>query len=103
MVEDLRDGVVRIRIAADYSAFPAWPDSPEARHLRIPDDLNLSSGLLADLQTWAAVHDSARTPPSYSWNDSVASEPDWIGQGRRLAARVQAELGEGYSVVYPYA
>jgi hypothetical protein len=100
---DEDESVVKIRVAADYSAFPIWPESANARRLRLPQDLHLSPGLVDDLWAWAAVHDRARNPGwNFEWSESVARERDWIEQGRTLAALVQGELGDGYEVVYPY-
>ena len=95
--------MIKLRLAADYSAFPIWPESDAARRLRIPEDLPLSAGLIDDLWAWAAVHDRARTDTwNFQWSESVARERDWIEQGRTLAALVQSELGDEYEVVYPY-
>ena len=92
-----------VRVAADYSAFPIWPNATNTRGVHIPEDLNLSQGLLADLEQWAEVHDRARTAPrDFAWDERVASERIWIEQGRSLAERVQKELGDGYDVFYPY-
>jgi hypothetical protein len=95
--------VVKLRLAADSSAFPIWPESDTARRLRIPEDLPLSAGLIDDLWAWAAVHDRARTDRwNFDWTESAARERDWIEQGRTLAALVQNELGDEYEVVFPY-
>ena len=95
--------VVKLRVAADASAFPIWPESDAARRLRIPEDLHLSARLIDDLRAWAAVHDRARTDRwNFDWTESVARERDWIEQGRTLAALVQSELGDEYEVVFPY-
>ena len=95
--------MLKLRLAADYSAFPIWPASDAARRLRIPEDLPLSAGLIDDLWAWAAVHDRARTDTwNFQWSESVARERDWIEQGRTLAALVQSELGDEYKVVYAY-
>jgi hypothetical protein len=97
------DSRVRLRVGADYTAFPIWPESESARQLRIPEELPLSSGLVGDLWRWASVHDRARTDASnFKWNESVQRERDWIEQGRQLAALVQSELGEDFEVVYGY-
>jgi hypothetical protein len=100
---DEDESVVKIRVAADYSAFPIWPESASARRLRLPEDLHLSPGLVGDLWAWAAVHDRAHTDSShYEWNEAAAREREWIEQGRVLAALVQSELGDDFVVVYPY-
>jgi hypothetical protein len=94
---------IGLRVAPDYEAFPIWPNATNARRLRIPDDLHLSKALLTDLEQWAKVHDSARTAwRDFEWDERVASRRAWIEQGRALAERVQAELGDGYDVFYPY-
>jgi hypothetical protein len=99
----VNDSRVRLRVGADYTAFPIWPDSASARRIRIPDDLPLSSGLVGDLWRWASIHDRARTDASnFKWNESVQRERDWIEQGRQLAALVQSELGDDFEVVYGY-
>ena len=95
--------MVRLRLAADSSAFPIWPESDTARRLRIPEDLPLSAGLIDDLWAWAAVHDRARTDMwNFECSGFVARERDWIEQGRTLAALVQSELGDEYELVFPY-
>jgi hypothetical protein len=95
--------VVKLRLAADASAFPISPESDAARRLRIPEDLPLSAGLIDDLRAWAAMHDRARADRwNFDWSESVARERDWIEQGRTLAALVQSELGDEYEVVFPY-
>ena len=102
-VTDASEPVLRIRIAADYAAFPVWPESPEARSLRLPDDLYLPPELLVHLTAWAEVHDRARTARSnYEWDHSVADEHAWIEDGRALASRVQDHLGDAFEVTYPY-
>jgi hypothetical protein len=95
------DSLVRLRVGADYGAFPVWPESESARRLRIPDDLPLTPGLVSDLWRWAAVHDRARTDASnFRWNESIERQRDWVEQGRRLAALVQSELGVDFEVIY---
>ena len=92
-----------LRVAPDYSAFPIWPNASNTRGVRIPEDLHLSQDLLGDLEQWAEVHDRARTAlRNFEWDEQVASERQWIEQGRSLAERVQEELGDGYDVFYPY-
>jgi hypothetical protein len=100
----MADAPLRLRIGADYTAFPVWAESEAAKRLRIPDDLPLSPGLVGDLWRWAAVHDRARTNASnFKWNESVERERDWIERGRQLAALVQAELGDRFEVIYGHA
>jgi hypothetical protein len=101
MVDD--DSVPRIRLAADYGAFPLWPESASTRRLRLPDDLPLSAALVADLRKWGEDHDRARTARTdFEWDDNVEAESAWIKRGRSLADRLSDELGPAFEVYFPY-
>jgi len=91
---------------ADYGAFPLWAvpnevpvsaDDIWAGGLA-PGDLPLSASLIAELQAWAEKHDRL-LGPTFEW-PSEQAKIAFVGDGRRLVARVRKELSSDYEVVY---
>ena len=82
----------RLRVMADYSAFPVWGDGG----MIDPGDLPVPDALRADLAAWNEEFDA-------TWPDGWSSDAAfvaWRAVGRRLAARLQLELGDGVVVLY---
>ena len=110
---------------ADYGAFPLWavPDEEPLPHTGghfwtaerpsddlssstddlwaaglSPDSLPLSASLVAALQDWVDEHDRL-LGPTFEW-PSEEAKAAFVADGRQLLARVRAELGSDYEVVY---
>lgn len=96
--------VRRIRLMADYAAFPLWAgssedtwDDPAWAGMLEPDDLPLSPSLVAALWAWAARYEELNRPP-FRWT-SREGQRAFLVEGRRLLTRLRLELGPGYEVV----
>jgi hypothetical protein len=85
---------MRLKMMADYGAFPLWAVDGGLE----PDALPLSPALITDLQTWADEHDRL-LGPTFEWPSDQA-RARFVADGRRLLARVRDELGPGYQVAY---
>jgi hypothetical protein len=117
--------VRRVKLMADYAAFPLWAVADEALLPQAddyswtaerpsgdvpsstvdvwagglaPDGLPLSASLVAALQGWADEHDRL-LGPTFEW-PSEEAKVAFVAHGRRLLARVRAELGPAYEVGY---
>jgi hypothetical protein len=63
------------------------------------DESALSSALTRDLKAWTRTWQVVLDPVfEVRWPDPVIGR-EWIAEGNRLVARLQAELGPGYLVV----
>lgn len=89
----------RVKLMADYGAFPLWWLNRRGGGPGIhPDALPLSPELKMRLLAWAAVYDQlAQT--NYEWPSGQA-QAAFIRQGRALLAELREELGDGYEVWY---
>ncbi|WP_433301258.1 hypothetical protein ACQP2F_05575 [Actinoplanes sp. CA-030573] len=85
---------MRVKLMADYGAFPLWGPGGELA----PDALPLPPWLVAALRDWADEHDRL-LGPAFEW-PSEEAKAAFVAGGRRLFHRVRAELGPGYQVVY---
>jgi hypothetical protein len=95
--------VRRIKLMADYFAFPLWAvgsgDLDESwSGMLTPDVLLLSASLVEQLQHWADQYDTL-FDTEFEW-PSEEARIGWINQGGRLAAQLRAELGPAYEVEY---
>lgn len=86
---DLLVSARRIKVMADYDAFPLWPEA----------GLLLSDELRRQLVQWGRDYTDTLRSNGYAW-PSTAVQTHWNERGRRLAARVQHELGTDYEVVF---
>jgi hypothetical protein len=95
--------VRRVRLMADYFAFPLWavasgePDATWSGMLS-PEALPLSASLVEKLQHWADEHDEL-FDSEFEW-PSEEARTAWIDRGRQLALQLRAELGPAYEVAY---
>jgi hypothetical protein len=124
-VPDAGGRVRRVKLMADYGAFPLWavpdeapwpragdhfwtsarrPDDVSPATVEVwageltPTDLPLSASLIAALQHWADEHDRL-LGPTFDWPSDDA-KATFVADGRRLLDLVRAELGPGYEVAY---
>jgi hypothetical protein len=85
----------RLKVMADYSAFPVWDISGTGpfgwQFMVNPETLPISSRLRADLWAWAAVYENPSRRQSLK---------EWYAQGRRIARDLEAELGPDCEVVF---
>jgi len=79
----------RVKVMADYYAFPLWPEA----------GLLLSDELRRQLEQWGGDYTDTLRSNGYAWPNTTV-QTDWNERGRRLAARVQHELGTDYEVVF---
>jgi hypothetical protein len=98
--------VRRVKLMADYGAFPLWA-VPDGGPVSIddywcgglaPEDLPLSASLVAELCGWAETHDRL-LGPSFEWPSDEAKVA-FADEGRRLLGLVRAEVGRTYDVIY---
>ena len=84
--------VQTVRLMTDHSGFPLWD---EEGGTGIEHWSMLSSDVLADLEAWESYW-SRHFHGGRGWRPST--QPWFVEEGQRLAARVQAELGDGWTV-----
>jgi len=89
----------RVKLMADYGAFPLWWLNRRGGGPGIhPDALPLSPELKMRLLAWAAVYDQLMQT-DYEWpNDQALAA--FVRQGWALLAELREELGPGYEVWY---
>ena len=89
--------VIRVRVFPDYAADPVWADTG----MMDLDNLPVSVPLVTALRAWARDWETLMGVETsrYEIVDAVAEET-WQRDGRRLARRLQTELGSTYRVEY---
>lgn len=91
----------RIKLMADYTAFPLWGIPDEGRWgggMLSPGSVPISDELVERLWSWAAIYD--RLPEAnFQW-PSQAALTAFVDEGRRLCTLLRQELGPEYTVVY---
>jgi hypothetical protein len=90
---------LRLLVDSDYSVkLPIWfLDGPYEIE---PGDLSISGELTTALREWS---ESYASPVLERDSESWPGDEWWVGwidEGRRLAQRLQAELGQDYQIVY---
>lgn len=87
--------VIRLQVFPDYGADPVWN---ETRMVAL-ESLVVSDALVTALRGWAREWEALMgvEVARYEIVDVVAHEA-WQGKGRRLAERLQRELGSAYSI-----
>lgn len=86
-----------LRVFPDYSADPVWDDTGMAELSRLP----LSDRLRGELRQWAREWEELMGVRDSRY--AIVDEPGhqaWEERGRRLAERLQSELGNSYEVEY---
>jgi len=82
----------RVRVFADYTAFPVWSDVP------------MSDSLREDFWKWAAVYEGIMELDFMNdenvWPTHLMPRNEWVVMGRTLSKRLKAELGNRYEVAY---
>ena len=84
-----------LRVFPDYSADPVWDTQDAMVDL---DTLGLSSRLVKALRAWAREWERL-LGPAFEVRDEEAHER-WLSDGRRLAERLQEEVGPSAQVVF---
>lgn len=91
-----------LRLAKEYLAGPVFcPDFEKMGHIDV-EELPVSEELKRAIQAWDSEYQSTFNddyPPESGFASSEL-EVAHTRQGAELAERLQAELGEGYSVEY---
>jgi hypothetical protein len=91
-----------LRLMADYWAWPVWEPGSEEYNID-PETLDISAGLRSELAAWAREYDGTidqSYPPNSGFVD-VQTAARWLEDGRRLALRLEQELGpRDWRVVY---
>lgn len=98
----------RFKVMWDYNAFPVWPMGrwwqPSAPVPSMSQDLRRELQAWSDERTTRALNDLDSYEPGDKDADEdpewVATHQEWIDRGRKLAERLQAEVGDGYEIVY---
>ena len=99
-----RNGGRRVKLMADYGAFPLWgvdadPGDIEWSGMLSPEQLPLSPDLVERLKEWAASHDET-LGPTFEW-PSEATRYAFVQKGWQLLHLLRAELNPaGYDVIY---
>lgn len=90
----------RLKLMADYDCLPLWGTEAEEIGEVDPADLPISADLVADLGRWADAFDATldRDDPARSGFGSPEATAAFRAEGERLANRLRAELGEGWSI-----
>jgi hypothetical protein len=90
-----------LKFMADYHCWPLW-DPVEPTNVD-PGTLPLSAELLADLADWQAAFDSTLVPhnPAASGFPGPVQAEAFRKEGLDLWRRLQAELGDDWSVEHP--
>jgi hypothetical protein len=87
--------VRRVKVMADYYAFPLWTGD----WLLPPEELPLTDGLRDELVRWSADYTRTLIANDYDWpNEQV--QADWNARGYALAVRVAQEPGPSCEVVF---
>jgi hypothetical protein len=100
---DANTGRVGIDVLADYGNWATWIESSEVGRENVdPAELGISDPLVAELNAWA--DEFTRTlnqdyPPGSGFG-SAAERREFLDRGRRLAARLAAELPPNYDVLF---
>ncbi|UYK38971.1 hypothetical protein [Microbacterium terricola] len=78
---------------AEYDTDPVWDEGGGIELASLP----LSQELSDELRTWGEeyFYNDGRSP-----FESFEAEKNWVVRGKKLADRVQQELGAGYAVSY---
>ncbi|MCK9878669.1 hypothetical protein MXD59_23380 [Frankia sp. Ag45/Mut15] len=87
--------VRRVKMMADYYAFPLWAEGGMVS----PEALPLTDVLRDELALWSADYTRILIANGYSW-PSEQVQADWNKRGYALAIRVARELGPSYEVVF---
>lgn len=92
----------RVRLMAEYECHPIWLSSFGNTENVAADSLSISQPLASSINEWAESYEATHRPgdPISSGFEDRASERAFAGAGASLAARLQEELGEAYSVTY---
>ncbi len=90
----------RLKLMADWESHPLWGTAVEEIGEIDPASLPISAGLVADLARWAATFDATldRDDPARSGFASAEARAAFHAEGERLAARLRAELGVGWTI-----
>ncbi|MCG7781909.1 hypothetical protein [Lelliottia amnigena] len=94
----------KIKLMADYQCHPLWGMEPDDFGDISPDDLPISLELKNNLHDWAARYDLTLNmdDPASSGFENEMMESVFIEDGRKLAIKLQEELGSSYNVVYQF-
>lgn len=89
---------------ADYQCHPLWGVQPDDFGDISPDGLPISLELKKSLHDWATRYDLTLNmdDPASSGFDSKKLESLFIEDGRKLAIKLQEELGINYNIVYQF-
>ena len=93
-----------IKIMADYQCHPLWGVQPDDFGDISPDDLPISLELKKSLHDWATRYDLTlkMDDPASSGFQNKILESIFIEDGRKLAIKLQEELGINYNIVYQF-
>lgn len=89
---------------ADYQCHPLWGVQPGDFGDISPDDLPISLELKKSLHDWATRYDltlKMDDPASSGFHNKIL-ESIFIEDGRKLAIKLQEELGINYNIVYQF-
>lgn len=98
--EPTGDDVRRLRVAADYAAFPVW--DVERGGMVDPSELPVPRSLLERLEAWATEYDATLSPddPLASGFGTPEEEREFLARGRALARDLQESLGTSWRVSF---
>jgi hypothetical protein len=92
---------IRLKLMADYHAFPVWYVDHCMGTSVSPDLLGLSASLAHDLQAWSDEYTEAMyAAPSLDSPKAATLADSCDGRGRALLVRLREELAGGYVVGY---
>lgn len=93
-------GPRRVRVAADYAAFPVW--DVERGGMVDPSELPVPAPLRERLESWAADYDATLVAedPLASGFATADDEREFLAHGRALAVELQQALGATWHVTF---
>ena len=92
----------KIKLMADYQSYPLWGTTLEEFGDIPPDSLPISLSLKSSLEEWAERYNDTMNidDPASSGFKNKGDEKLFINDGRKLAERLQVELGNAYEIIY---
>lgn len=93
---------IPVRLSAAYMEPPVMLKTGDIFRHRDAEDLPIAETLKADLRAWDAAYQATLDPADPAGSDfsSPAAAAAHRAEGAALARRLQAELGDGYAVVF---
>jgi hypothetical protein len=92
----------RVKLMADYSAFPLWFADDTGAGEMDPEDVPIRASTRKALERWAETFDAIlnNDDPRNSGFETTDEANAFAEEGARLADRLRKDLGRGWEVDY---